>query len=404
MSWDDRIRLCFSNLWNRLSQVKGEKYLDFNKECAYDLLEKFICEISEHGEDRVGEKYHKFFSRFWEMYLVTSFLEDEFCLLKKKTEGPDIKIKLEDRIIWVEAVAPGPGVETSNDRVPDLEYGVAREVPDEQMKLRLTNAFREKFCKYKNYREKDLVKEEDDYVIAINGYLIGSGRNEREVPRIVRTLFPIGNMVYHIRVPNNFDQRAEIVEQSHEYQREIVKCEGSRVPTDPFLNDEYAGVSTVLYSDCCLFNFDYSGNSNHRRLSRSFTLVHNPKRHLIYTQCASGFLRCGVRYYATSDIEKKNKIVLKHCIDITKEEKVTDAMDQIAKSISYIEALMTLDSMQNTQKIQNALVQLREYEKEAKKALQETQTIGLESVLITIKEIENKVESVCSDCNNLKIA
>ena len=38
MSWDDRIRLYFSNLWNRLSQVKGEKYLDFNKECAYDLL------------------------------------------------------------------------------------------------------------------------------------------------------------------------------------------------------------------------------------------------------------------------------------------------------------------------------------------------------------------------------
>ena len=42
MSWDDRIRLCFSNLWNRLSQVKGEKYLDFNKECADDLLEAFL--------------------------------------------------------------------------------------------------------------------------------------------------------------------------------------------------------------------------------------------------------------------------------------------------------------------------------------------------------------------------
>ena len=131
------------------------------------------------------------------MYLVTSFLEDEFCLLKKKPEGPDIKIKLGDRTIWVEAVVPGPG--TNNDRVPDLEYGVAREVPDEQMKLRLTNAFSEKFYKYKNYREKDLVKEEDDYVIAINGSLIG--RSERDVPRIVRILFPIGNLVLHVRVP-----------------------------------------------------------------------------------------------------------------------------------------------------------------------------------------------------------
>ena len=90
-------------------------------------------------------------------------------------------------------------------------------------------------------------------------------------------------------------------------------------------------------------------------------------------------------------------MVLKHYIDLTKEEEVADVVDQIAKSISYIEAQMTLDSMQNTQKIQNALVQLREYEEEAKKALQETQTIGLESVLITIKEIKKKVESVCSD-------
>ena len=93
MSWDDRIRLYFSNLWNRLSQVKGEKYLDFNKECAYDLLEKFICEISEHGENRVGGKYHTFFSRFWEMYLVTSFLEDEFCLAIRRL-GLDLSLCL----------------------------------------------------------------------------------------------------------------------------------------------------------------------------------------------------------------------------------------------------------------------------------------------------------------------
>ncbi|MCY3664649.1 MAG: hypothetical protein OXH81_03235 [Gemmatimonadetes bacterium] len=393
MSWDDEMRLCFSNLWNRLSHVEGEKYLDFNKEYADDLLEKYI---HEDGEDRVKGKYHEFSSRFWEMYLVTSFLEDEFCLVEKKTpEGPDIKIKLGDRIIWVEAVVPGPGGEMNNDRVPDLESGVVREVPDKQMKLRLTNAFSEKFSKYKNYRERDLVKEEDDYVIAINGSLIG--RSERDVPRIVRILFPIGNPVLHIRMPNNFDQRPEIVERSHEYQGEIVKCEGSKVPTDPFLKDEYAGISAVLYSTCYLFNFDYAGNSNHRRLSRSFTLVHNPKRHLIHTKGASGFLRCRVGYYATSDTKDKNKMVLKHYIDLTKEEEVADVVDQIAKSISYIEAQMTLDSMQNTQKIQNALVQLREYEEEAKKALQETQTIGLESVLITIKEIKKKVESVCSD-------
>lgn len=167
--------------------------------------------------------------------------------------------------------------------------------------------------------------------------------------------------------------------------------------TDPFLNDEYAGISAVLYSDCCLFNFDYAGNSNHRRLSRSFTLVHNPKRHLIHTKGASGFLRCGVGYYATSDTKDKNKIVLKRYIDLTKEEEVADAMDQIARAISFLEGLKTVDSGQNTQKRQNALVQLREYEEETKRALQEIQTIVPKSVLIMIKEIKKKVESVCSD-------
>ena len=44
-----------------------------------------------------------------------------------------------------EVVVPGPGGETNNDRVPDLEYGVVRDIPDKQMRLRLTNAFSEKF-------------------------------------------------------------------------------------------------------------------------------------------------------------------------------------------------------------------------------------------------------------------
>ena len=347
MSWDDEMRLYFSNLWNRLSHVEGEKYLDFNKEYADDLLEKYI---HEDGEDRVKGKYHEFSSKFWEMYLVTSFLEDEFCLVEKKTpEGPDIKIKLGDRIIWVEAVVPGPGVETSNDRVPDLEYGVAREVPDEQMKLRLTNAFSEKFYKYKNYREKDLVKKEDDYVIAINGSLIG--RSERDVPRIVRTLFPVGNLIYHVHVPNNFNQRSEIIGQSHEYQREVVKCEGSKVPTDPFLNDEYAGVSAVLYSDCSLLNFDYTENLNYRRLSRSFILVHNPIRHLVHTWRASGLLRCGTGYYVTSDIEGKNKKdswVIKNYTDLSKIEKAASSVGEIARAVSYVKS--TKDFVMNDKK------------------------------------------------------
>lgn len=408
-SWDDRMRLYFSNLWDRMSQVNGEKYLDFNKEYVNDLLEAFINEIREHGESRVRKKQHVFSSRFWEMYLVTSFLEDRFCLVEKKySEGPDIKIKLENRIIWVEAVVPGPGEETNNDRVPDLEEGIVYEIPDKQMKLRLTNAFSEKFSKYKKYREKNLVKEEDDYVIAINGSLIGSIGHERDVPRIVRVLFSIGDLVYHVRVPDNFDQKSEIVEQSHEYQGEIVKCEGSKVPTGLFLNDEYAGVSTVLYSDCRLLNFDYTENSNHRRLSRSFILVHNSKRHLVHTWRASGLLRCGIGYYAISDIDgvsKKDSWVIKNYTDLTKIEEAASSVGEIARAVSYVKS--TKDFVLNNKKTRNALVHVKKCEAEAREAFQTINLIVPESVLIKIKEkeakaveIAKKVEAACIDAES----
>ena len=266
----------------------------------------------------------------------------------------------------------------------------------------------EKFYKYKNYREQGLVKEEEDYVIAINGYLIGSGRREREVPRIVRTLFPIGDLVYNIRVPNNFDQRSEIVGYSHEYRREIVKHKGSKVLTDPFLNDEYTGISAVLYSDCYLLNFDYVENSNHRRLSRSFILVHNPKRHLVHTWRASGLLRCGTGYYATSDIEggnKKDSWVIKSYLDLTKREEAASSVGEIARAVSYVKS--TKDFVLNDKKTRNALVHVKECEAEAREAFQEISLIVPESVLITIKEkeekaveIAKKVEAGCIDAES----
>ena len=255
-----------------------------------------------------------------------------------------------------------------------------------------------------------MVKEEDDYVIAINGSLIG--RSERDVPRIVRTLFPIGNLVYHVHVPNNFNQRSEIIGQSHEYQREVVKCEGSRVPTDPFLNDEYAGVSAVLYSDCSLLNFDYTENLNYRRLSRSFILVHNPIRHLVHTWRASGLLRCGIGYYATSDIEgenKKDSWVIKNYTDLSKIEEAASSVGEIARAVSYVKS--TKDSVLNNKKTRNALVHIKKCEAEAREAFQAINLIVPDSVLIIIKEKEAKaveiaknVEAACIDAKSSYIS
>ncbi|MGB8699324.1 MAG: hypothetical protein WCD18_07910 [Thermosynechococcaceae cyanobacterium] len=117
------------------------------------------CQEAKIFVEKLWEKAHKyidpdalqelpvqFHPRFWEIYLAAALLETGLNLQPSSgRDGPDICLKADDGSkVWVEAVTASPGDKDKNDTVREAELGTVRSVPDDQIKLRLLNAFTEK--------------------------------------------------------------------------------------------------------------------------------------------------------------------------------------------------------------------------------------------------------------------
>lgn len=233
----------------------------------------------------------QFHQRFWEIYLAASLIDIGLQLEQRpRRDGPDLCIKTtSESRIWIEAVTASSG--QGNDAVQEAESGVVRDVPDDQIKLRLLNAFGEKSKKYKSYREKNWVGPKDPYIIAINAAQVPSATAEREVPRIVRALLPFGHQVLHL------DRKTlEVVGTSHEYQGGVIKASGTAIETTSFLNIEYSGISAVIYSCVNVFNHP-------TEISRALLLFHNP---LALNPIPLGFFKKGYEYWVDWHLRDKN--------------------------------------------------------------------------------------------------
>jgi hypothetical protein len=246
----------------------------------------------EHiDSDILKELPVQFHQRFWEIYLAAALLEAGLNLQQSSgRDGPDICIEADDGSkIWIEAVTATPG--QGNDAVQEAEIGIATDVPDDQIKLRLLNAFAEKSKKYKRYREKNWVSPEEPYIIAINAAQVPSARREREIPRIVRSLLPFGFQVLHLT-----RETLEVTGTSYEYQGEVIKASGTEIETTSFLNPECSGISAVIYS--CVDAFNYP-----TEISKALLLFHNP---LATIPLPLGFLRKGYEYWVDEHLKNKN--------------------------------------------------------------------------------------------------
>ncbi len=258
---------------------------------ARDFVERLWKEVHSYLDpDLLHELPNQFHQRFWEMYLAASMREAGLSLDQKKSrDGPDICIKVGESRIWIEAVTASSG--QGNDAVKKAECGVVRDVPDDQIKLRLLNAFTEKTKKYKQYLEKNWVNVEDHYIIAINAAQVPSARLEREIPRIVRCLLPFGDQVLHLD-----RETLELFDTSYEYQQYVTKASGSEIETTSFLNPEYSGVSAVIYS--CVDVFQYP-----KEIGQSLLLFHNP---LASNRLSPGFLKKGNEYWVDCHLRYKS--------------------------------------------------------------------------------------------------
>ncbi len=189
----------------------------------------------KHFLKEVKTNFHQ---RSWEMYLSNLFIENGFEI-SSKDKGPDIKIDLGDRNLWIECVASKKG--EKSDKVPDMMYEVVQDVPADKMLLRITNSIDKKFKKYQKYVKDSIIKKGDYYIIAVNaggfGYIV-----DTDMPLILKCLISIGFWSYKKLEDGSFSKpflsRREYIEKQNK----------KKVKMNYFEDKKYNGISGVIYT------------------------------------------------------------------------------------------------------------------------------------------------------------
>jgi hypothetical protein len=230
-----------------------------------------------------------FHARFWEMYLTCVLISNSLKVVpkQKRSKGPDISIDDSTRKIFLEAITPSQGAENNPDKVPNLAFNTnkAERLPDTEIILRYSSAIADKYEKYRSYLAQGIISSSDAYVIALNSCKIGilAKAEASGFPRIIKAVLPVGD----IEVPISRVSEP-IVPYHHQYRPTISRSNGSVVPTDLFLEDEYAGLSGVFYAD--------SDISNRPKIAGDeFIFIHNPKS--TQTAIPHEYLRLGLEYF-----------------------------------------------------------------------------------------------------------
>jgi type I restriction enzyme S subunit len=224
-----------------------------------------------------------FCQHFWEMLLANHLIDRGLAPHRPSTfAGPDFRIQLAGRVIWIEATAPGPG--SGADRVPDRlvdpipfikkqrelypDYKPeAHSVPTDLLILRWTQAIRDKWRRWTVYLAEGIVNEADSYVIAVNGCNLGfAGLHTTEDYEIaLRAVFPFGKVQATWNLKTD-----EITHVSREYAPFILKANHATVPTNIFLDNMYSSISAIIATNTSPLRIPLG------RPHFEFGVIHNP--------------------------------------------------------------------------------------------------------------------------------
>jgi type I restriction enzyme S subunit len=236
-------------------------------DCLIDLHHRYAdwgLKDTKFDQDFTDGEDEHFYSYLWEMLLASHF-KNIGLDISSADEGPDFKIDLSGQTIWVEAICPAPtGLPDDWLRATQAGEIRVRSVPHEEMLLRWTAALKEKKEKLTGKRERDritgtevvrpgyaakgTVGQDDPYVIAVGACRLGQLETDlhlgiSQLPYAVEAVFPVGPLEVVIS-----RETMETVDTRHGHRLFIRKPSGAEVPTDSFLNPDYAGVSAILGS------------------------------------------------------------------------------------------------------------------------------------------------------------
>jgi type I restriction enzyme S subunit len=252
---------------DRVEKYLTERHADSPKlrDCLIDLYCQYATwglKDAKFDQDFTDGRDEHFYPYLWEMLLACHF-KGIGLDISSADEGPDFKIDHQGQTIWVEAICPSPSGLPAEwlGPCPPGEVRV-RDFPHVQMLLRWTAALKEKREKLTGRIERDhktgerilkpgyltrgVVGEGEPYVVAVSACRLGADSASlhcgiSQFPFAVEAAFPVGpiEVVIDRKTMKKVDQR-------HAYRHRIKKPNGADVPTDSFLNPDYAGVSALL--------------------------------------------------------------------------------------------------------------------------------------------------------------
>lgn len=219
-----------------------------------------------YADSNFPHEFKKQFSqRAWELHLGSVLLNRGYILGKHSNAGPDFKIPYEDKNIWIEAIAVEKG--DGQDKVPNIEYGKAIEVPEKEMLLRLTAGLIEKYRKYLSYLKDNLVSQNDPFVIAIDRSSLE--HLDPQIPLVFKCLFAIGYQVLFLKRDKPL---SKTVENTWSARDKVNKASGSEVGMFMFGNSNFEGISTIIYCSQNILN----SPRDPKQMGDNLVIIHNP--------------------------------------------------------------------------------------------------------------------------------
>jgi hypothetical protein len=184
----------------------------------------------------------------------------------------------------VEATQPERG--TGSDAMP-YRPSDKWKLPEERLLLRYTNAIRKKHEQYQRHLSNGVIKNNEPYVIAINGSNLQKTLWPDEYPHIIKAVFGLGHQQWQI----NFDTN-ETTFIGYDSRPSISKAKNSPVSTDTFITGEqYQNISGLIFSHKNIEKRpDLSG--------KNFIFIHNPTAR---NRIERGWLRAGREFWVENN-------------------------------------------------------------------------------------------------------
>jgi hypothetical protein len=188
----------------------------------------------------------------WEMMVAKLLREFRFELLPRKSKGPDFTAVVNGQWIAVEAICPGLGDPNKPDSVPELSPTVdMRPVPTEKVLLRIAGALAAKKEIFDRYRTEGIIPRDAACVVAISSQKIGQSWGNNPCAGLTATLGH--GRPFAVFEPGTI----ECIREGFEVQERVTKVNGNPVSTLPFLDETFASISGVLYSDTSALGLPY---------------------------------------------------------------------------------------------------------------------------------------------------